>query len=119
MLPLAAGLKNIVDKHFRRFELTGWNRFTSFDWPALDASKLTDVQVDAVRTAHLIEDHIPHYTAEYFKIFPLHPDLPKKVVDYRRQMLRFVSRWTADEDRHAHTLENYLRACGRGDSSRG
>jgi acyl-[acyl-carrier-protein] desaturase len=115
MLDAAPGLKAVVDKYFKRFERSGWNRFTAFDWSEFDASKLTDLQVGAVRTAQLIEDHIPSYTAEYFRIFPLDPSLPADILEYRRQLLRFVSRWTADEDRHAHTLEIYLRKCGRVD----
>jgi len=115
MLDHAPGLKGVVDKYFTRFERSGWNRFTAFDWAALDASKLTDLQVGAVRTAQLIEDHIPSYTSEYFRLFPLHSDLAPEVLEYRRQLVRFVSRWTADEDRHAHTLENYLRNCGQVD----
>ena len=32
-----------------------------------------------------------------------------------RQMLHFVFRWVAEEDRHAHCLELWLRHCGRRD----
>lgn len=114
---LTAGLTALVNKYFERFEPGGWNRCTDFDWSAIEADKLTDLQIDAVRTAHMIEDHIPSYTAEYVRLFPLSPDLDPDTAAYRRQMLRFVSRWTSDEDRHAHTLENYLRACPRVDTA--
>ena len=63
----------------------------------------------------LVEDHIPGYSRAYHDLFALTPDLPADEIALRRQLMHFVFKWTSDEDRHAHTLENYLRATKRVD----
>jgi rubrerythrin len=95
----------------------GYNRFTDFDWSALKESVLqsglTDVHVGAVETAMLVEDHIPGYASEYIQYFMLDEDRTDAEAWTCRQMLHFVYRWVAEEDRHAHCLELWLRNCGR------
>ena len=44
---------------------SGYNRFTDFDWATLPESlarsQVTELQIGAVETAMLVEDHIPGY----------------------------------------------------------
>jgi hypothetical protein len=95
----------------------GYNRFTDFAWSALKdsvhQSSLTDVHVGAVETAMLVEDHIPGYAAEYIRLFMLDEERTDAEAWTCRQMLHFVYRWVAEEDRHAHCLELWLRHSGR------
>jgi acyl-[acyl-carrier-protein] desaturase len=97
----------------------GYNRFTDFDWSALPdsvhQSSLKDLHVGAVETAMLVEDHIPGYASEYIRVFMLDEDRTDAEAWTCRQMLHFVYRWVAEEDRHAHCLELWLRNCGRRD----
>lgn len=107
----------LVRRYLERFETAGFNRFTGFDWAAVRGELLTEEQVAALKTAMLVEDHIPGYSSAYHRMFALDPGLPSEDLAFRRQMLHFVFRWSFDEDRHAHVLENYLRASGRVDES--
>jgi acyl-[acyl-carrier-protein] desaturase len=99
---------------------TGYNRFTDFDWNSLQdsvhQSNLKDLHVGAVETAMLVEDHIPGYASEYIRVFMLDEDRTDAEAWTCRQMLHFVYRWVAEEDRHAHCLELWLRNCGRRDA---
>lgn len=112
---LAREVGILVQRYLTRFELQGWNRFSAFDWTAVQAELLTENEVDALRTAMLVEDHIPGYSGAYHRLFALTPDLSDDELTFRRHMLHFVFKWVSDEDRHAQTLENYLRACKRVD----
>ncbi|MBI4347545.1 MAG: acyl-ACP desaturase [Elusimicrobia bacterium] len=109
-------VKGLVERYLARFETLGWNRFTGFDWASVRGELLTEEQLSALRTAMLVEDHIPGYSRAYHDLFALTPDLPAAELTFRRAMLHFVFKWTSDEDRHAHTLENYLAATGRVDA---
>jgi len=100
-----------------RFDRSGFHRFRDFDWSKIDQEALDDTVVDALRTAMLVEDHIPNYTSAYLGLFPLEQGLPLETLSFRRQMLRFVFRWAADEDRHAHVLKKYILSTGRVDPS--
>ncbi len=111
------GVHACVERYLTRFETSGWNRFLDFPYGEIRAEALTEGQIDSLRTAMLVEDHIPDYAKAYHGLFALDPGRPDAELDLRRQMLHFVFKWTADEDRHAHTLENYLRACGRVDEA--
>lgn len=110
---LVTEVAGLVERYLSRFETQGWNRFTGFDWSAVRGELLTEEQLDALRTAMLVEDHIPGYSKAYHELFALTPDLPAAELTFRRTMLHFVFKWTSDEDRHAHTLENYLAATRR------
>lgn len=112
---LARGAGELVKRYLSRFEARDWNRFTGFAFDGIRPDLLTDGQIDSLKTALLVEDHIPGYSRAYSDMFALDPGLPAAELAFRRQMLHFVFRWSCDEDRHAHTLENYLRACGRVD----
>lgn len=112
---LLSPIEDVVSRYLSRFETLGWNRFTDFEFDKIQGSLLTDLQLDALKTAMLVEDHIPGYSRAYHDLLRLDADLPAEEISLRRQMLHFVFKWTSDEDRHAQTLENYLRACGRVD----
>lgn len=113
----SAQARSLVRRYLERFETSGFNRFTGFDWASVRGELLTEEQLGAVKTAMLVEDHIPGYSGAYHRMFALDPGLPAEELAFRRQMLHFVFRWSFDEDRHAHVLENYLRATGRVDSA--
>ncbi len=112
---LLSPIEDVVTRYLSRFETLGWNRFSDFEFDKIEGSLLTEVQVDALKTAMLVEDHIPGYSRAYHDLLRLDADLSAAEISLRRQMLHFVFKWTSDEDRHAQTLENYLRACGRVD----
>jgi hypothetical protein len=114
---LVTEVGGLVQRYLGRFETMGWNRFTGFDWKAVRGELLTDEQVEALRTAMLVEDHVPGYSKAYHDLFKLTPDLSADELTYRRQMLHFVFKWVGDEDRPAHTLENYIAASGRVDAA--
>src|SRR5207249_7010737 len=101
----------------------GYNRFADFDWAGLPdsvaQSNLCDLHISAVETAMLVEDHIPGYGAEYTRLFNMsEPGRDDAEAWRHRQMLHFVFRWVAEEDRHAHILELWLRHSGRRDPER-
>lgn len=107
----------LVNRYLRTSDTRGWSRFEEFDWQNLSKSeevqKLTDVQVSAVRTSLMIEDHIPGYASEYFRLFPVDGSVSKEEAWRNRNVLHFVFQWCAEEDRHAHGFELYLRSSGR------
>jgi acyl-[acyl-carrier-protein] desaturase len=98
---------------------TGYNRFTDFKWDGLPesvaGSNIRDLHLSAVETAMLVEDHIPGYGSEYMRLFSVEAGRDDQEAWQHRQMLHFVFRWVAEEDRHAHLLELWLRHSGRRD----
>lgn len=112
-------LQRHVDDYLRVNDSVGYNRYLDFDWSALPdsitASGLTETHLNAVETAMLVEDHIPGYASEYLRRFHVEESRTDDEAWMRRQMLHFVFRWVAEEDRHAHVLELYLRHSGRRD----
>lgn len=112
-------LEKHVEDYFTAQDHIGYNRFTDFNWAALpdsiSNSNLKDLHLSAVETAMLVEDHIPGYGSEYIRLFSITEDLSDEQAWKNRQMLHFVFRWVAEEDRHGHILELYLRHSGRRD----
>jgi len=108
-----------VTEYLTAQDSIGYNRFRDFDWASLpDAicnSNLRDIHFSAVETAMLVEDHIPGYASEYQRLFSLTEDMSDAQAWKNRQMLHFVFRWVAEEDRHGHILELWLRHSGRRD----
>lgn len=108
-----------VNEYLERNDDQGFNRFKDFDWANLKESvhksNLTAVHIGAVETAMLVEDHIPGYGSEYTRIFMVHEGRTDEEAWACRQMLHFVFRWLSEEDRHAHTLELWLRHSGMRD----
>ena len=117
--PTLIRLEQHVTKYLRDNDHVGYNRFEDFDWASLKDSVtdsgLKDVHVGAVETAMLVEDHIPGYAQEYTRIFMVHEGRTDEEAWKCRQMLHFVFRWVAEEDRHGHCLELWLRHSGRRD----
>jgi len=113
-------LEQHVEDYFTAQDHVGYNRYTDFQWSSLpDAishSNMKDLHLGAVETAMLVEDHIPGYGSEYIRLFSITEDLSDEQAWKNRQMLHFVFRWVAEEDRHGHILELYLRNSGRRDS---
>jgi len=108
-----------VEDYLLKNDDVGYNRFKDFDWETLKdsvaQSNMRDLHIGAVETAMLVEDHIPGYGSEYIRIFMVHEDRTDDEAWKCRQMLHFVFRWVAEEDRHAHLLELWLRHSGRRD----
>lgn len=103
-------LKDLIQTYLTLSDQIVWDRFGHFD-PApekLPAPRLTPHQLEAVKTAFLIEDHIPGYATEYFRIFPVDDTVPMEQAAWNRELQHFIFRWCAEEDRHAHVLELYL-----------
>ena len=117
--PALVRLEEHVTDYLRANDHVGYNRFQDFEWATLKdsvhLSGMKDLHVGAVETAMLVEDHIPGYGAEYTRLFMVHEERTDEEAWKCRQMLHFVFRWVAEEDRHAHCLELWLRHCGRRD----
>jgi acyl-[acyl-carrier-protein] desaturase len=119
MQPDSERLQERVSDYLLRNDAVGYNRFSDFGWETLRDSlhehELSDLQLRAVETALLVEDHIPSYASEYLRIFSVDSSRTDEEAWANRQMLHFVFRWVAEEDRHAHLLELYLRHSGQRD----
>ena len=117
--PALIRLEEHVTAYLRQNDDVGFNRFSDFGWDTLRDSvinaRMTEVQVGAVETAMLVEDHIPGYGAEYIRLFMVDESRTDEEAWTCRQMLHFVFRWVAEEDRHGHVLELWLRHSGRRD----
>jgi acyl-[acyl-carrier-protein] desaturase len=117
--PALIRLEKHVTDYLRKNDDVGYNRFTDFDWEKLKDSVtdsgMKDMHIGAVETAMLVEDHIPGYGSEYIRLFMVDETRTDEEAWKCRQMLHFVFRWVAEEDRHAHCLELWLRHCGRRD----
>ncbi len=118
--PCLARVEEHVSAYLAANDHTGYNRFEDFPWDTLkdsvQQSNLTELHIGAVETAMLVEDHIPGYASEYVRLFMTHADRADDEAWTCRQMLHFVFRWVAEEDRHAHCLELWLRHSGRRDA---
>lgn len=119
--PALTRLEQHVSDYLRSYDHIGYNRFEDFDWSSLpdslSNSGLKEMHINAVETAMVVEDHIPGYGAEYIRLFMVHEDRTDEEAWHCRQMLHFVFRWVAEEDRHAHCLELWLRHSGRRDDA--
>lgn len=119
--PCLGRVEQHVNTYLLANDAVGYNRFTDFDWSglkdAVQQSTMTDMHVGAVETAMLVEDHIPGYASEYMRLFMVHEGQTDAEAWTSRQMLHFVFRWVAEEDRHAHCLELWLRNCGKRDDT--
>lgn len=117
--PVLVRLEKHVTDYLSANDDTGYNRFKDFEWDSLKDSvhlaNMKDLHVGAVETAMIVEDHIPGYATEYIRLFMVHEGRDDEEAWKCRQMLHFVFRWVAEEDRHAHCLELWLRHSGRRD----
>ncbi len=109
-------LEAVLKKYFQMSDTIAWDRYAMFsDLPSTLAPRLTPLQLEAVKTAFLVEDHIPGYCSEYSRLFPIDASCPPEQIARNRQILHFVFRWCSEEDRHAHILELYLKKTGQVD----
>ena len=119
--PTLCDLDDRVKDYLSAQDHIGYNRYLDFDWPGLadsiSGSNMKDVHLSAVETAMLVEDHIPGYASEYMRLFMVDQDCSDEEAWNNRRMLHFVFRWVAEEDRHGHILELYLRNSKRRDPS--
>lgn len=117
--PALVRLEKHVTDYLRQNDNVGYNRFEDFEWDKLKDSitdcGMKDLHIGAVETAMLVEDHIPGYGSEYIRLFMVDETRTDTEAWQCRQMLHFVFRWVAEEDRHAHCLELWLRHSGRRD----
>ena len=115
--PALIRLEKHVTDYLRANDHVGYNRFEDFEWDKLKdsvvESGMKDIHISAVETAMLVEDHIPGYGSEYQRIFMINESRSDDEAWMCRQMLHFVFRWVAEEDRHAHCLELWMRHCGK------
>jgi hypothetical protein len=108
-------MAGIVGDYVSRTDATGWNVFTSFDWAAADASRLTEDQRLAVVFITYVEDHLPDYFAEYNRLFPVDDRVDRDTYLCNRELYRFTVRWAQEEERHAHALSLYQVRSGLAD----
>ena len=117
--PSLVNVEARVREYLQANDSTGYNRYLDFDWEklpeSLAKSNVQELHLSAVETAMLVEDHIPGYAYEYQRLFTMDVDRTDDDAWRSRQMLHFVFRWVAEEDRHAHCLELWLRNSGRRD----
>jgi len=104
----------LVNDYLKVSDKLVWNRFAHFEKygngaQAWQGPALTKMQLMALKTAFLVEDHIPGYSTEYMRLFPVSADVGADQSKINRIMMHFILRWCSEEDRHAHVLELYLR----------
>jgi acyl-[acyl-carrier-protein] desaturase len=105
--------EKLVNDYLRSSDRLVWDRFAHFEKVGEEAAwngpPLTKMQLMALKTAFLVEDHIPGYSSEYMRLFPVSADAGPEQSRINRIMMHFILRWCSEEDRHAHVLELYLR----------
>ena len=106
--------EKLVNEYLQVSDKLVWNRFAHFEKygtgdSAWQGPALTKMQLMALKTAFLVEDHIPGYSSEYMRLFPVNADVGPDQSRINRIMMHFILRWCSEEDRHAHALELYLR----------
>jgi acyl-[acyl-carrier-protein] desaturase len=105
-------MAELVDTFHRTADVRPWNRFTAFQWEAIDADRLTAEQRSALAFVTFIEDHLPGYFAEYSRLFPVNQDTSLDEFVHNREVYRFTVKWAQEEDRHAHVLFMYQVRAG-------
>ena len=104
--------EELVDTYLKTSDKLVWDRFAHFEdlekglWKGPELSRH---QLQAVKTAFLVEDHIPGFANEYLRIFPVDQSVIKSQAHFNRVIAHFFMRWVSEEDRHAHVFELYLR----------
>lgn len=115
LFPEPKALDGALYDYLRRADRMGWSPYDLVDQEHLQTfarpTRLTEVQVAAVKTVLFVEDHLPGYLSEYLRVMT-DPTLPDERQIVNRKALHFTFRWVAEEDRHAHVLEMYLTKTG-------
>jgi hypothetical protein len=108
-------LDSVLYAYLRRADRMGWSPYDLVDDDQVRrlarTERLSDEQRAALMTVLYVEDHLPGYVAEYLRLFA-DPDKSDSQYGVNRQVLRYLFRWAAEEDRHAHVLEMYLTRTG-------
>src|SRR5450432_3313166 len=93
----------------------GWSAYDMVDDEQMKTiarpERLNETQLSAIKTALYVEDHLPGYLSEYLEIMT-DPEVPVDQYVINRNVLHFTCLWVAEEDRHAHVLEMYLKNSG-------
>jgi hypothetical protein len=110
---------NVLDEalhtYLRRADRMGWSPYDLVSQENMVTlarpQRLSETQLSAVKTVLYVEDHLPGYLSEYLRVM-MDPELPDDQYIVNRQALHYTFRWVAEEDRHAHVLEMYLKKTG-------
>jgi acyl-[acyl-carrier-protein] desaturase len=105
-------MSGLVDSFHLTADARPWNRFTAFRWEAIDAERLSEPQRSALSFITVIEDHLPGYFAEYYRVFPMDETASLRDFIHNREVYRFTVKWAQEEDRHAHVLFTYQARAG-------
>jgi hypothetical protein len=115
LFPDPGVLDEVLYDYLRRADRMGWSPYDLVDHEKMKQlarpERLSETQLAAVKTVLYVEDHLPGYISEYLRVMtdPAQPD-DQYIVN--RQALHYTFRWVAEEDRHAHVLEMYLKRSG-------
>ncbi len=115
LFPKPDVLDDVLYDYLRRSDRMGWSPYDLVDHENMRQlarpERLSENQVQAVKTVLYVEDHLPGYLSEYLRVMT-DPDVPDDQAIVNRQALHYTFRWVAEEDRHAHVLEMYLTRTG-------
>jgi hypothetical protein len=108
-------LDEVLHDYLRCADRMGWSPYDLVEQEQMKnlarLDRLSETQLAAVKTVLYVEDHLPGYLSEYLKNLT-DPELPDDQYVINRQVLHYTFRWVAEEDRHAHVLEMYLKNSG-------
>lgn len=113
--PDAGVLDEVLHDYLRRSDRMGWCAYDLVDSDKMRQlarpERLSEQQLNAVKTVLYVEDHLPGYLSEYLRVLT-DPQMPDAQLIVNRKALHYTFRWAAEEDRHAHVLEMYLTRSG-------
>ena len=108
-------LDDALHTYLRRADRMGWSPYDLVSQENMVTlarpNRLSETQLSAVKTVLYVEDHLPGYLSEYLRVL-CDPNAPDDQYIVNRQALHYTFRWVAEEDRHAHVLEMYLKQTG-------
>ena len=115
LFPNPGVLDEVLYDYLRRADRMGWSPYDLVSEENMRdlarPERLSETQLAAVKTVLYVEDHLPGYLSEYLRVMT-NPELPDDQYIVNRQALHYTFRWVAEEDRHAHVLELYLKQTG-------
>jgi rubrerythrin len=115
LFPSPKVLDDVLHDYLRRSDRMGWSAYDLVDHEQMRTlarpERLSEQQLNAVKTVLYVEGHLPGYLSEYLRVLT-DPEMPDAQQIVNRQALHYTFRWAAEEDRHAHVLEMYLTRSG-------